>query len=363
MSPASTPPTAPDKPGATPDPEPNRGGRPLLATPLERYGALALIAALAVGSQFLSSYHLSLLTTATILALAAMGLNLLTGNTGLISIAHAAFMGVGAFTAAYFVQDLGWPLMASLMMAGLFAALAGLLFGLPSLRLTGVYLVMASFAAQMILLWFFEQARWLTKGPDGRPVDTASIAGIDLGDAGHYYLLVLAFTVAGAAIYLNILRSGLGRALGAVREHPVAAQLMGVNLIRTKLAAFATGHFYAGIAGALYGWHLQFVATEAFNLMRSIELLVVVIIGGLGTLAGAVLGAAFIVLVPEILDAVGRRLVDDPAVMAPVRLGMFGILVVVFLLYEPRGLARAWRRIVESLDRRIRSVFTNKPKP
>jgi branched-chain amino acid transport system permease protein len=126
--------------------------------------------------------------------------------------------------------------------------------------------------------------------------------------------------------------------------------------------AFAAGHFYAGVAGALYGWHLQFVATEAFNLMRSIELLVIVIIGGLGTLAGAVLGATFIVLMPEALDAVGRRLWDDPAVMAPIRLGMFGLLVVIFLLYEPRGLARAWRRMIVFLDGRIAALKTNKTK-
>jgi branched-chain amino acid transport system permease protein len=349
-------------PAAAPPGASALAGQPLLATTVERIGAVLLLFALAIGSQFLSSYHLSLLTTVTIFALAAMGLNLLTGNAGLISIAHAAFMGVGAFSAAFFVEDLGAPLLMAFLFAGILAALVGLLFGLPSLRLTGVYLVMASFAAQMILFWFFEQARWLTKGPDGRPVSTAAIGGFQFDNAAHYYLLVLVVTVVGAVVYLNILRSGLGRSLDAVRQHPIAAQLMGINLVRTKLVAFAAGHFYAGVAGALYGWHLQFVATEAFNLMRSIELLVIVIIGGLGTLAGAVLGATFIVLMPEALDAVGRRLWDDPAVMAPIRLGMFGLLVVIFLLYEPRGLARAWRRMIVFLDGRIAALKTNKTK-
>lgn len=328
-------------------------GQPLLETRLERYGSVVLIIALAVGSQFLSSYHISLLTTITIFSLAAMGLNLLSGNAGLISIAHAAFMGVGAFTAAWFVVDLGVPLLAALILAGIITAGVGLLFGLPSLRLTGVYLILATFAAQIILYWFFEQALWLTKSPDGRPVGIVSIAGFYFDNPGHYFLLVLAFTIVGAIVYLNILRSGLGRSMEAIRDRPVVAQLMGINLRKTKLTAFAAGHFYAGLAGALYGWHLQFVATEAFNLMRSIEMLVLIIIGGLGSLAGAVLGAGFIVLVPEVLDLLGERFFDDASIMAPVRLGVFGLLVVIFLIYEPRGLARSWRKIIRILDKKL----------
>ncbi|MCC5907143.1 MAG: branched-chain amino acid ABC transporter permease [Balneolaceae bacterium] len=338
-------------------PMPN--GLPLLETQFERYGAAAIILVLVVGSQFLSGYYVSLLTTITIFSLAAMGLNLLSGNAGLISIAHAAFMGVGAFTAAWFVIDMGLPLLLALLLAGFVTAVVGLLFGLPSLRLSGVYLILATFAAQVILYWFFEQALWLTKSPDGRPVGIASIAGFHFDDSAHYFLLVLAFTVAGGVVYLNLLRSGLGRSMEAIRDRPVVAQLMGMNLQKTKLVAFATGHFYAGLAGALYGWHLQFVATEAFNLMRSIEMLVLIIIGGLGSLAGAVLGAIFIVLVPEFLDMAGNRLLDDVSVIAPLRLGIFGLLVVLFLLYEPRGLARSWRKTVHLFNNQI---FKNQTK-
>ncbi len=328
-------------------------GQPLLETRLDRYGAAALILVLILLSQLLSGYHVSLLTTITIFSLAAMGLNLLSGNAGLISIAHAAFMGLGAFSAAWFVIDLGVPLLIAILLAGVVSAIVGLLFGLPSLRLSGVYLIMATFAAQMILYWFFEQALWLTKSPDGRPVGTASIGSFHFDNPSQYYLLVLAFTVAGAVVYLNILRSGLGRAMEAVRDLPVVGQLMGINLQRTQLTAFAVGHFYAGIAGALYGWHLQFVATEAFSLMRSIEMLVLIIIGGLGSLAGAVLGAGFIVLVPELLDMAGNRLFTDLSVIAPIRLGVFGLLVVLFLIYEPHGLAKSWRKLIRYLDGRI----------
>ena len=328
-------------------------GRPLLATRLDRFGAVALIVLLAVGSMMISSYHLSILTTITIFALSVMGLNLLSGNAGLISIAHAAFMGLGAFSAAWFAIDLGIPILLAILMAGIVSAGVGLLFGVPSLRLSGLYLILATFAAQVILYWFFEQAQWLTKGHDGRFVGALTIGGFSFDNPWHYYLFVLSFTVAGAVVYLNILRSGLGRSLEIIKERPIVSQIMGVNLQNTKLIAFIIGHFYAGIAGALYGWHLQFVATEAFDLMRSIELLVMIIIGGLGSLSGAVLGAAFIVMVPEILDIFGQRLFDDMSVIAPLRLFIFGLLVVIFLIYEPRGLARTWRRIVHYLDKKI----------
>ncbi len=331
--------------------------RPLLETRLERYGAVGLILALAVGSMLISSYHLSLLTTITIFAFSAMGLNLLSGNAGLISIAHAAFMGLGAFTAAWFAIDLGIPILIAIILAGIVSAGVGLLFGIPSLRLSGLYLILATFAAQIILYWFFEQALWLTKSPDGRFVGIPEVMGFEFGDPWHYYLLVLVFTIAGAVVYLNILRSGLGRSLEVIKERPIVSQMMGVNLQRTKLIAFTIGHFYAGVAGALYGWHLQFVATEAFDLMGSIELLVMIIIGGLGSLAGAVLGATFIVVVPELLDMAGRRLVDDMGLMAPIRMFIYGLLVVIFLIYEPHGLARTWRKLVRYFNKKL---FKNK---
>ncbi len=321
-------------------------GRPLLETRLDRIGAVALIILLIFGSLLISSYHLSILTTITIFSLAVMGLNILSGNAGLISIAQAAFMGLGAFVAAWFAIDLGIPVLIAIVLAGVVSALVGLLFGIPSLRLSGLYLILATFAAQVILYWFFEQAMWLTKGHDGRFVGALTMGGFTFDNAWHYYLFVLSFTIIGAVVYLNILRTGLGRSFEVIKERPLVSQMMGIELERTKLIAFVIGHFYAGIAGALYGWHLQFVATEAFDLMRSIELLVMIIIGGLGSLSGAILGAAFIVLIPEVLDILGRRLFDDMGIMAPLRMFIFGLLVVVFLIYEPRGLARTWRRLV-----------------
>lgn len=327
-----------------------------------RGGIAVLIAVLAIASQFLSGSQLALLTMITIYAFSGMGLNLLTGNAGLISIAHAAFMGVGAFSAAFLTHNLGVPALPSIILAGFIAGTVGLLFGLPSLRLTGVYLVMASFSAQIILYWFFEQARWLTGGEDGRFVERPVVLGMDLHSGDRYYLLVLAFAVLGGIAYSNILRTRAGRAFAAVRENPRAAEIMGINLFRTKLAAFAVSTFYAGVAGALMAWYLEFVAIQAFNLFVSIQLLALVIIGGLGTLSGAILGAVFIVIVPEVLDGLASRFGLDAGQMAPIRQGIFGLLVVVFLLYEPFGLARSWRRLTRFAFLKMDGLVRKRPK-
>ena len=317
-------------------------GRPLLARRAHRIGAVALIACLAVVSQFLGAYHLALLTQITIFALSAMGLNILLGNTGMISIAHAAFMGVGAFSSAYLIQNMGLPALPAILLAGIITSVVGMVFGLPSLRLKGVYLAMASFAAQIILYWAFEQSRWLTGGQDGRFAERPLMLGINFMDSHRFYLLALGLAVLGAVANLNILRSRLGRAFAAVRDRSQAAEMMGINVFRTKMASFALATFYAGVAGALFGQYLEFVAIQAFSLSVSIQFLALVIIGGLGSLAGSVLGAAFIVLVPETLDALVLAVSHNTAEMSPIRLGIFGLIVVVFLLYEPQGLARAW---------------------
>lgn len=319
-------------------------GRPLLADRFDRIGAVALIASLAVVSQFMGPYHLALLTQITIFALSAMGLNMLLGNTGMISIAHAAFMGVGAFSSAYLIQNLGLPALPAILLAGLITSVVGMVFGLPSLRLKGVYLAMASFAAQIILYWAFEQSRWLTGGQDGRFAERPVMLGISFMDSHRFYLLALAIAVLGAVANLNIERSRLGRAFNAVRDRSQAAEMMGVNVFRTKMASFGLATFYAGVAGALFGQYLEFVAIQAFSLSVSIQFLALVIIGGLGSLAGSVLGAAFIVLVPEILDTTILIFSHNTGEMAPIRLGVFGLIVVVFLLFEPQGLARAWNR-------------------
>jgi branched-chain amino acid transport system permease protein len=325
----------------------NNAVRPLLNTRPERVGAIGLILALAVISQFLNEYLITVLTQITVFALVGMGLNLLTGNTGLISIAHAAFMGVGAFSSAYLIHNVGIPEIPSIILAGLVTSAVGMIFGLPSLRLKGVYLAMASFAAQVILYWAFEQSRWLTGGQDGRFVDRPTVFGVSFFESKHLYLFVLAFAAIGAVVNLNILRSRLGRAFAAVRDRAIAAELMGINVFRTKMAAFGLSTFYAGVGGALFGFYLEFVAIQAFTLFASIQLLALVIIGGLGRLSGSILGAAFIVVIPELLDTIVIIVWGGAGGAAPVRMGFFGLIVVVFLMYEPHGLARTWQRFVD----------------
>ncbi len=335
------------------------GGRfnqPLFATKVELIGAFVLVICVAALSQFLSPYPLALLTQITIFALSAMGLNLLLGNIGLISIAHAAFMGLGAFTSAYLIQNLRIPALLAVILAGCVTSVVGMFFGLPSLRLKGVYLAMSSFAAQYILYWAFEQSRWLTGGQDGRFAERPVVCGVSFFENERFYLLVLAVTVVGAVANLNILRSRLGRAFAAVRDRPLAAEMMGVNVFRTKTISFGLATFYAGVAGALFGQYLEFVAIQAFNLTVSIQLLALVIIGGLGSVAGSILGAAFIVLVPELLDTVMLAIAHETGEMAPFRLGVFGLIVVVFLLYEPQGLARTWGRLVRSVSTRVENA-------
>jgi branched-chain amino acid transport system permease protein len=321
--------------------------RPLLGSLTERVGAVCIILGLAIFAQFANEYVLTLLSTFVIYALVGMGLNLLTGNTGLISIAHAAFMGVGAFSSAYLIHEVGIHVLSAIVLAGLITSVVGMLFGFPSLRLKGVYLAMASFAAQIILYWAFEQSRWLTGGQDGRFVERPTILGVSFFESRHLFLFLLAFAVIGGIVNLNILRSRLGRAFAAVRDRAIAAELMGVNVFQTKMAAFGLSTFYAGVGGALFGFYLEFVAIQAFNLFVSVQLLALVIIGGLGRLSGSVLGAAFIVAIPELLDTIVIALWGGAGGVAPVRMAFFGIIVVTFLIYEPHGLARTYRRMLD----------------
>ncbi|MDI6753273.1 MAG: branched-chain amino acid ABC transporter permease [Thermodesulfobacteriota bacterium] len=205
----------------------------------------------------------------------------------------------------------------------------------------------------IILFWVFEESRWLTGGQDGRFANRPVIFGLNFHNSHHFYLLALFFSVIGAIANLNIQRSRLGRALAAVRDHPIAAEMMGINVFRTKIAAFGLATFYAGVAGALFGQYLEFVAIQAFNLGVSIQLLALIIIGGLGRVSGSILGAMFIIIIPEWLDTIVSLISESAGVLAPIRLGVFGLIIVVVLIYEPHGLARTWQRMVEWVLARI----------
>jgi branched-chain amino acid transport system permease protein len=281
--------------------------------------------------------------------IATHGLNIMMGFTGLLSLGHAAFVGVGAYTVALVQIHLGLPFWLAIPLAGISAALIGVFFGLPSLRIRGLYLVIATLAAQFILNFIFVHWQSVTNGDVGLTVQPATVFGFPLNTETRVYYLILCVVVFMTWFGANVIRSRVGRAFIAIRERDLTAQVLGIEMVRYKLIAFALGSFYAGIAGGLLAYFNQFVNPEQFGLLLSVFFLSAVIVGGMGSTLGAVLGAAFMTVVPEILregallggDAFG---VDMGTILTPLRETIFGLLMVTFLILEPRGLARLWTR-------------------
>lgn len=281
--------------------------------------------------------------------IATHGLNIMTGYTGLLSLGHAAFVGVGAYTVAILQTQFGMPMWVTIPTAGVAAAVIGIAFGLPSLRIRGLYLVVATLAAQFILHFVFVHWQSVTNGDVGLPVAPAVVFGYALNDETSIYYLILVFAVASTVFAANVIRSRVGRAFIAIRERDLTAQVLGVEIVRYKLVAFALGSFYAGIAGALLAYFNRFVNPEQFGLLLSVFYLSAVIVGGMGSILGAILGAVFMTLLPELLRE-GSLLVsgtmgfDLETILTPLRETIFGLLMVSFLILEPRGLAQLWKR-------------------
>ncbi|WP_394833314.1 branched-chain amino acid ABC transporter permease [Pendulispora rubella] len=310
--------------------------------------AAAAAVLLAVLPLLVNDYVLSaILVPWLALALAASGQNIVTGYAGQLSVGSAAFMSVGAF-AAYDVHLYvpGAPLLVAFAVGGIAAAAAGALFGLPSLRIRGFYLVVSTLAAQFFVEWLFTKVGWFS-GNSASGVITAPplrIAGIDLSSpSGHYWLALGVVAVLTVALR-NIVQSRIGRSWMAVRDMETAAIVSGVETRRAKLLAFAVGAFYCGIAGALWAFaYLGTVEPHGFDLDRSFQVLFMAILGGLGRLTGPFLGAAFIVLFPIALDLAGARLGGgsvDPGLLQTLEKIVFGALVIFFLVKQPAGLAR-----------------------
>src|SRR5712692_7507895 len=285
-----------------------------------------------------------------ILALAALGLNILTGYAGQLSLGSAGFMAVGAFAAYNFMLRVpGMPLLLSFILAGLCAAAVGALFGLPSLRIKGFYLVVATLAAQFFIEWAFTKFGWFSNyNPSG--VITAPpmlILGFEFKSPVSRYLLTLSMVALLALLAKNMIRAETGRAFMAIRDMDVAAEVIGIPMLQTKLLAFAISSFYCGIAGALWAFvYLGSVEPQAFDLNRSFQILFMIIIGGVGSILGSFLGAAFIVLLPIMLNVAAGALFPNAAsssLLPSLELIIFGALIVFFLVVEPHGLARLWQ--------------------
>ncbi len=308
-----------------------------------------LVFAFGVVPFIVSDYvFLSLLIPFLILALAAIGLNLLVGYCGQISLGHAAFMAVGAYAAYNLVLRIPQlNFLVALVLAGLVAAAVGMLFGIPSLRIKGLYLGVATLAAQFFMDWLFARVKWFTNFSSSGSVSTAPIEmfGWTVNTPAEKYLFVLGVLIVFTLVAKNLVRSHIGREWMAMRDMDVAAEVIGIRPVYAKLTAFAVSAFYCGIAGALWGFvHLGAWEPLAFNLTVSLNLLFMIIIGGMGSLLGSYFGAAFIVALPIILDQVPLWLgvPISTALASHLAAMIFGALIVFFLIVEPHGLARLW---------------------
>lgn len=299
---------------------------------------------------------------ALIASVAAIGLNIVGGVAGQLSLGHAGFLGVGAFTAAWVTSNQGWPFWWSLPLAAVVAGLLGLALSPIALRLRGLYLSVVTLGFVYLMQHLFRSADGITGGVNGNRVVTPTIWGVDLIRGGEvagvtlgqnvpYYFLALLVTGATVVTTKNLLRSRVGLAFAAIRDHDIAAGVVGVNVFATKTRAFIISSAMAGVAGALLGGFLKFVTFEQWNLLLSIQYLAMIVLGGLGTVSGAVLGAFFVTVLPEIVDGLGGAIPfvsDQPGFgLTPERLStiLYGVLVAAVMVVEPLGLYGVWIRI------------------
>ncbi len=308
--------------------------------------ALAYLVVPSMGSDYLFT---GILIPFLVLSLAALGLNILTGYAGQVSLGTAGFMAVGAFATYNLILRFEMPFLLAFFGAGLIAAAVGIVFGLPSLRIKGFYLSVATLAAQFFIVWALTKFGWFTNySPSG--VITAqpmTMFGVAFDTPLEKYLLTLTIVAVMALLAKNLMRSKTGRAFMAIRDMDVAAEVIGIPMLKTKLLAFAISSFYCGVAGALYAYaYLGSVEPQAFDLNRSFQILFMIIIGGLGTIVGAFLGSAFIILLPIFLNLVAHGLFGGSvptSVLSNTELIIFGGLIIFFLAVEPNGLARLWQ--------------------
>ncbi|MBV8737829.1 MAG: branched-chain amino acid ABC transporter permease [Alphaproteobacteria bacterium] len=326
----------------------------LFPLPVARWtvAGLALLFVLVVPLVF-SPYLMTLLNLVLIAVVGALGLDILVGYTGLISIGEGGFMSVGAYTAANLVVRMGLPFWVAIPAGGLMAALIGIIVGIPSLRIKGLYLAIATLASQFIIEWLINHVTWISGGIEASiQVPPPEVFGHKLVMPQQLYFFLLFFAVLAIVATLNLKRSRIGRAFIAIRDQDIAAEIIGINIFRYKLYAFAISSFYAGIAGVLYTYYLGIANYEQFGIDVSIDYLVMIIIGGLGSVLGAVFGAAFITLLPEatrlFLTNFGGEFLSQDTIRRLVpnsTLILFGTLIIFFLIVEPEGLNRLWRNV------------------
>ena len=318
----------------------------------ERWGFYLLLAIAFILVPFIGNdyWFSAILIPFLVLSLAGLGLNLLTGYAGQLSLGSAAFMAVGAFAAYNFhLRIEGLPFLISFVLGGFTAAIVGILFGLPSLRIKGFYLLVSTLAAQFFVLWVFTNFSWFSNNSSSGVITAPQLIiwGHDFSTPVGRYLLTLGIVVALGFLAKSIVRSELGRNWMAVRDIDTAAAVIGISIPKTKLLAFGVSSFFLGIAGSLWAFtYLGTVEPHGFDLTRSFQMLFIIIIGGRGSILGNFLGAAFIVLLPILLSNISAGLFAgaiDPGQLENFQKIIFGALIIFFLIKEPQGLAKVWQ--------------------
>src|SRR5262245_4516426 len=311
------------------------------------YGILA--ACLLLAPLVLAEFYVGELSQVFILAIAGVGLMLLIGYTGLASLGHGAFMAIGAYVNTYLLTR-GVPFVVSFPVAGLAALVAGIVVALPANRMTGIYLAIATLAFSQIVEQVIVRWESVTRGFQGLPVPPPDILGHPLTQAWEFYYLCLAVLVVVVLGVINLIRSPTGRAMVAIRDSEISAQSLGVNLVRYKTIAFAISAFITGLAGALLGHKLKFISPDAFNIILSIQLLLMVVVGGLGSIHGAIFGAIFVGGLPQAIALMRDYLPGAIAKTPGLEPGLFGLVMILIVLFEPLGIYGRWLKIKAYFD-------------
>jgi branched-chain amino acid transport system permease protein len=315
---------------------------------------------------FASAYWLDVLCRTGIAIIGAMGLNILTGSTGQISLGNAAFLAVGGYATAALAGRFGLPFIAVIPLSGVLTALIGMLFGIPSLRLRGLYLAMATLAAHFIVTFVAVHWESVTGGVNGVAVPSARLFGFELDDDRRLFYLIYPLVVLLLLFARNLFRTRPGRAFIAVRDQEVAAEVIGVDVFRYKLLSFGVSSFYVGVAGSLLAYQARLISPENYPITLAIDYLGMIIVGGLGSVLGSILGAAFITLLPELLrlgsSALAGRYPGMVELFASLKMGLFGLTIIFFLIFEPHGMAARWRTLANhwKLSRLSPSRFFSK---
>ena len=318
-------------------------------TDFARYSLIAFLIIVMLFPAWSTTYWLDVANRVGIAIIAAIGLNILTGYTGQISMGNAAFLAVGAYATGWLANNAGLPFLIAIPLSGLITAGVGMIFGIPSLRLKGLYLAMATLAAHFIIEFVIVKWTSVTGGVNGMSIPTPGLLGFEFDSDRKLYYLIYVLTILFAFFATNLFRTKVGKAFVAIRDQDISAEVMGVNIFKYKLLAFGVSSFYVGVAGSLMAYQARIVSPENFPITVAIDYLAMIIIGGLGSILGSILGAIFITVLPEVLrlatTALSGIYPDLVGLFASIKMGVFGLIIVLFLVFEPDGMASRWRKI------------------